>query len=92
MPSSVVGDRASQVARIAKIVPISTTVRACRDPNDDKILELGVSGEAAPIVTGDRDLLALTPFRTVGIVAPAQFLALPDAALATGAPGAPGDP
>ena len=62
-------------------------MRACRDPSGDKFLELAVSGEASLIVTGDRDLLALTPFRTVEIVTPAQFLALPDASLAYGAPG-----
>lgn len=66
------------IARITEIVAITTTVRVCRDLSDDKFLELAISGEASLIVTGDRDLLALAPFRTVNIVTPAQFLALPD--------------
>lgn len=69
------------IARITEVVPITTTVRACRDPKDDKFLEVAISGDASLIVTGDGDLLALAPFRTVGIVTPAQFLALPASAL-----------
>jgi predicted nucleic acid-binding protein len=49
-------------------------VRACRDPKDDKFLELAVSGAACCVVTGDQDLLALHPFRSVSILTPAQFL------------------
>ena len=32
-------------------------MRACRDPKDDKFLELAISGDARYLVTGDRDLL-----------------------------------
>lgn len=73
------------IARITEVVAITTTVRACRDPQDDKILELAISGNASLIVTGDRDLLTLTPFRMISVITPAQFLALPDADL-TGGP------
>lgn len=38
------------------------------------VLELAVSGNATYIVTGDADLLVLTPFRGVEIVTPAEFL------------------
>lgn len=70
------------IARVAETVPITTTVRACRDPQDDKFLELAVSGSAHWIVSGEQDLLTLTPYEGCAIVTPAQFLALPDAALA----------
>ncbi len=53
---------------------ITERIQACRDPEDDKILELAVNGEADYIVTGDDDLLAMNPFRGIDIVTPAGFL------------------
>lgn len=47
---------------------------ACRDPTDDKFLELAVNGHADLIVTGDGDLLVLNPFRDIPIVTPAMFV------------------
>jgi len=58
----------------AVFVIISETIRACRDPKDDKFLELAVSGRAACIVTGDDGLLTLSPFREIPIMTPAAFL------------------
>ena len=60
--------------REAELVEITETVAACRDPKDDQILELAVSGNADCIVTGDDDLLTLNPFRGIAIIAPADFL------------------
>jgi putative PIN family toxin of toxin-antitoxin system len=71
-------------ARLAEWIPISTTLRACRDPRDDKFLELAVDGQAQLIVTGDKGLLELSPYRNIQILAPAGVLALPDAALVSG--------
>jgi len=59
----------------ATAVEIIEEVHACRDPKDDKFLELAVSGRASCLVTGDQDLLALHPFRGIPILTPAQFLA-----------------
>ena len=53
-------------------------VSACRDPDDDKFLEVAVNGNATHLVTGDADLLALHPFRGVAILTPADFVALFD--------------
>ena len=47
---------------------------ACRDPKDDKFLDLAVSGQATHLVTGDPDLLALHPFRGIDIVTARAFL------------------
>ena len=55
-------------------VEVIESVRACRDPKDDKILELAVNGNADYIVTGDDDLLVMNPFRDIEIVRPAEFL------------------
>ena len=49
-------------------------IQVCRDPKDDKFLELAVSGSACCIVSGDGDLLGLNPFRGIEIVTPRIFL------------------
>jgi len=48
-------------ARVAEWVRITTTIRRCRDPKDNKFLELAIDGKADWIVTGDKDLLELSP-------------------------------
>ncbi len=50
-------------------------VAACRDPKDDKFLEAALAGCAECIVSGDSDLLDLTPFEKIPILRPAEFLA-----------------
>lgn len=59
----------------AELVAITHRITACRDPKDDKFLELAISGNASHIITGDNDLLALHPFRNIPIITPAAFLA-----------------
>jgi putative PIN family toxin of toxin-antitoxin system len=59
----------------AEVVEIIETITDCRDPRDNKFLELAVSGRATHLVTGDDDLLALHPFRSVAVVTPQSFLA-----------------
>jgi putative PIN family toxin of toxin-antitoxin system len=58
----------------AEVVAISERIAACRDPTDDKFLELAVNGKADLIVSGDADLLVLNPFRGIPIVPPATFV------------------
>jgi putative PIN family toxin of toxin-antitoxin system len=58
---------------VAELVSIAERVAVCRDPADDKFLELAVNGRADVIVTGDDDLLALGSFRGVPIVTAAAF-------------------
>jgi putative PIN family toxin of toxin-antitoxin system len=58
-----------------ELVEIIQQVRASRDPKDDPFLEVAVNGSADLVVTGDRDLLALHPFRGIDIVQPAVYLA-----------------
>jgi putative PIN family toxin of toxin-antitoxin system len=55
-------------------VIVSTTIDACRDNKDNKFLELSVDGKADFIVTGDKDLLVLNPFKKVQIITPSEFL------------------
>lgn len=63
-----------QILAAAETVTITERVAACRDPTDDKFLELAVNGHADLIVSGDADLLALNPFRGIPIVPPATFV------------------
>ena len=64
-------------------VQITERVRACRDPRDDKILELAWNGDASYIVTGDDDLLVMHQFRGIAILRPAEFLTV----IGSGEPG-----
>ena len=58
----------------AELVGIAERITVCRDPKDNKFLELAVNGHADMIVSGDADLLALNPFREIPIVTPATFV------------------
>lgn len=58
----------------AEQVNSTEKITACRDPKDNMILELAVSGKADFIITGDQDVLELDPFRSIRIVTPAEFL------------------
>jgi len=64
----------AEYLRATVTVDIPFPIRACRDPKDDKFLEVAVHGKADLIVTGDRDLLDLNPFRGIAIVTPADYL------------------
>jgi uncharacterized protein len=64
----------AQLTLVTESVLILRPVFGCRDPRDDKFLELAVNGAADLILTGDADLLALHPFRTIPIITPAEWL------------------
>ena len=55
-------------------IPNVVALKACRDPNDDKFLSLAISASAQSIVTLDKDLLTMNPFRGVAIFTPSEFL------------------
>jgi putative PIN family toxin of toxin-antitoxin system len=46
----------------------------CRDPKDNKFLELAIAAGASCIISGDQDLLMLHPFNTIPILSPGDFL------------------
>ena len=49
-------------------IEIKERFEDCRDPKDNFLLDLCVSGNADYLITGDDDLLALNPFRGVEII------------------------
>jgi putative PIN family toxin of toxin-antitoxin system len=65
---------ATLLIREALLVEITEHVVECRDPKDDKFLELAVNGKADVIVSGDEDLQVLNPFRKIPILSPREFL------------------
>lgn len=59
---------------VSRMVHIVRPVKVCRDPKDDKFLDVALAGDAKAIITGDKDLLALHPFHGIAVVTPASFL------------------
>jgi putative PIN family toxin of toxin-antitoxin system len=50
------------------------TISDCRDPKDNKFLELAISANASCVISGDKDLLALHPFREIPILNAVDFI------------------
>lgn len=67
----------SQLGSVAEFVPIIRLVRECRDPKDDKFLEVALNGRADVIITGDADLLRMHPWRGIAILSPTKYLGCP---------------
>jgi len=64
----------AQIESAAEFVPLIQLVRACRDPKDDKFLEVALNGRADVIITGDADLLRMHPWKDVAVLSPANYL------------------
>jgi uncharacterized protein len=64
----------AQLGSVGEFVPIIQIVRQCRDPKDEKFLEVALNGRADVIITGDADLLGMHPWRDITILSPAKFL------------------
>ncbi len=63
----------SLIHLIAKFIQIREQLESCRDPKDNFLLDLSVSGDADYLITGENDLLALNPFRGVHIITYREF-------------------
>jgi predicted nucleic acid-binding protein len=60
------------------LTTITVQLTVVRDPKDNFVLELAVSGGANVIVSGDNDLITLGRYDGIPIRTPAQFLRDPD--------------
>jgi putative PIN family toxin of toxin-antitoxin system len=60
--------------KTVEFIAETEVVTVCRDPQDDKILNLALSGQAEYIISGDQDLLVLNPFRDIRIITIDTFL------------------
>lgn len=56
------------------IVSPKTSVKICRDADDDKILDCAIAADAKFIISGDKDLLTLVQVQSIRIVSPTAFL------------------
>ena len=63
-----------ELCSIGEFVPIIRRVHECRDPRDDKFLELALNGKADLILTGDVDLLAMHPWQGIAILTAAEYV------------------
>ncbi|MEI7772204.1 MAG: putative toxin-antitoxin system toxin component, PIN family [Chloroflexales bacterium] len=76
-PYVTIQDREQFLAKLvldAELVDVYERVVICRDPKDDKFLDVAVNGQATVLVSGDDDLLVLHPFRSIPILTPQQFV------------------
>ena len=64
----------AQLMTVSEWVSITNAKLGCRDPDDDKFLETALIGDADCIITGDRDLLEMSPFHGIVILSPSDFL------------------
>lgn len=58
----------------AMVVIVEEDIVACRDRDDNRFLEAAVAGNVDFIVTDDKDLRVLSPFRGIEIVTVNRFL------------------
>lgn len=68
-------DELISLLSIKAIVPvIYEKITDCSDPKDNMILEEAVYGNAQYIITGDKDLLVLNPYKWIKIVNLRDFI------------------
>jgi putative PIN family toxin of toxin-antitoxin system len=60
----------------AEVVEPAEEVTVCRDQNDDKFFACAVAGNAAYIVTEDKDILAVGDYQGVRPITAKKFVAL----------------
>ena len=64
-----------QLGALGVVFASTMRVTDCRDPKDNKYLELALAAEAAALVSSDEDLLVLHPWRGERVRRPAAYLA-----------------
>ena len=69
-------DFLSSLRNRSLFVDIWHETRVCSDLDDNKFLELAVSGMAQYIITGDKELLILNTYQGIPIITPAEFLVI----------------
>jgi uncharacterized protein len=74
--SNIIDEFLTSYRKAFQLIPITSSLMVCRDPRDDKFLEVTVDGHADVIVSGDEDLLSLNPFQGIRFLTPQTFLAV----------------
>lgn len=63
------------LAKALRVKP-EERVEDCRDAKDNKYLELALAAAAAVVISSDKDLLDLDPWRGIRIVTPGEYVAM----------------
>ena len=81
-------DFVRRVLQVATMVPVLSEIGDCRDPKDNRILALALDSGSECVISGDRDLVTLSPclrgaspsrspaegsWRAIAIVTPGAF-------------------
>ena len=75
-PKESVAELLDLLEAIAVRVDITATHKISKDPKDNFLFDLIEFSKADYLVTGDKELLSHTPFKTAHILSPAAFEAL----------------
>lgn len=62
------------LADLAEWIKPSIRISDCRDPDDNRFLEVLIAGDGDLLISGDPDLLELHPYEGRPILTPAEFL------------------
>ena len=74
-PEPDIVDQLKLVVRVAEVVEPKIALHViAADPDDDRVLECALAGNADLIVSGDSHLIRLKTFQGIGIVRPMDFL------------------
>ncbi|WP_373523263.1 putative toxin-antitoxin system toxin component, PIN family [Aquiflexum sp.] len=65
---------AERLFAFSKELNVLGSFKICRDPRDDKFLNLALEGKVDFIISGDKDLLDLNPYNGISILSPSEFL------------------
>ena len=71
-----VADILNGFIKLLTLVHVDSTVKLCRDPNDDFIIQLAISSEADFLITGDNDILILESFGNCQFISLSEFILL----------------
>lgn len=58
---------------LCKKIEIEEKIKACRDKKDNFLLDLAVKGKVDYLISGDKDLQCLNPFRGIKIISLKEF-------------------
>lgn len=61
------------LSRSEVITPIPLVTQISRDPDDDNILAVALSGNCDCIISGDKDILDLTDVKSLVLISPSEF-------------------
>ncbi len=66
------------VKKYSQFIEVKSQINICRDPDDNKFLELAKDANAEFLITGDQDLLSLTTLAEYQnqIITPRDFLSI----------------